>query len=82
MKEEYISMNAYMKKYGLGYKTVKNMIENKELEAIKTEGGQYKIKISNDMVSKSVFEEEHKKRIEAETTIGILQKILLERSEK
>ena len=82
MKEEYISMNAYMKKYGLGYKTVKNMIENKELEAIKTEGGQYKIKISNDMVSKSDFEEEHKKRIEAETTIGILQKILLERSEK
>ena len=82
MQEKYISMNAYMKKYGLGYKTVKNMIENKELEAKKTEGGQYKIKISNDMVSKSVFEEEHKKRIEAETTIGILQKILLERSEK
>ena len=82
MQEKYISMNAYMKKYGLGYKTVKNMIENKELEAIKTEGGQYKIKISNDMVSKSVFVEEHKKRIEAETTIGILQKILLERSEK
>ena len=44
-----------------------------------TEGGYYKIATDSDSVPKEQFEKEKKKRIEAETTIQLLQKILIER---
>ena len=47
-----------------------------------TEGGHYKIATDSDAVPKELFEEEKKKRIEAETTIQLLQNILLERKWK
>lgn len=80
--EEWISLQEFMRRKKIGKEVAFQLLASGKYEYEKTEGGHYKIKISNDMVSKSVFEEEHKKRIEAETTIGILQKILLERSEK
>ena len=44
-----------------------------------TEGGYYKIATDSDSIPKELFEEEKKKRIEAETTLQLLQKILIER---
>lgn len=44
-----------------------------------TQGGYYKIATDSDSVPIELFEEEKKKRIEAETTLQLLQKILLER---
>lgn len=34
--EEWISLNEYMKRYKIGYATVKQMIYDKEIEAIQT----------------------------------------------
>lgn len=78
MQDEYISLNEFMKRYKIGYNNVLQMINNKEIEAHKTVGGQYKIRITKDSVSREVYEEEHKRRIEAETTIDLLKKILIE----
>ena len=77
--DEWISLNEYMRRYKVGYTVVKNMIVNKELEARETPGGQYKIHIGGDTVSKELYEEEHNKRIEAETKLKLLKNVLLER---
>ena len=76
--EEWISLRQYMKRYKLGYEVVLQMINNGELEYRKTPGGQYKIKVGGNTVSKELYEEERKKRIEAETTLN-LTKMLVER---
>ena len=55
------------------------MINNGELEYRKTPGGQYKIKVGGNTVSKELYEEERKKRIEAETTLNLITKMLVER---
>lgn len=75
--EKWISLNQYMKKFNIGHDATLNLIANKEIEARKTAGGQYRIKIGGDTVSKELFEEERKKRIEAETTIKLLKNILI-----
>ena len=45
MPEEYISLNEYMKRHHLGYEVALQMIHNGDIEALKTEGGRYKIKV-------------------------------------
>lgn len=55
------------------------MINNGEVEYRKTPGGQYKIKVGGNTVSKELYEEERKKRIEAETTLNLITKMLVER---
>lgn len=74
--EEWISLNAYMKKFQVGYREVKRMIKNHEVEYRQTEGGHYKIKIGGDTVSRELYEVEKAKRIEAETKLNLLRKIL------
>ncbi len=78
--EEWISLNEFMRRYKVGYDVALQMIHNGEVECKKTTGGRYKIKVGGDTVSRQLYEEEHRKRIEAETTLNLLQKILVERS--
>lgn len=77
MGEEWISMAEYRKRYGLGYETVKNMIYKKEIEARETKGGQYRIRVSKDNVSREIYEAEKERRIEAETKLGMLKDLIL-----
>lgn len=79
--DEWISLNEYMRRYKVGHTVIKKMIADKELETRKTPGGQYKIHVGGNTVSKELYEEEHKKRIEAETTLNLITKMLVERSE-
>lgn len=75
-KEEWISMAAYMKRFHIGYAELKRMIYNKEVESRKTEGGQYRIKVGGNNVSIEMYEKEKEKRIQAETTLQLVRKIL------
>ena len=79
MLEEWISLNEYMKRYKVGYEVALQMIHNKEVECQKKPGGRYKIKIGGDKVSKELYETERERRIKAETTLSLLQSILIER---
>lgn len=76
MEEQWISLNQFEKRYNLGHNTVLQMIENNEVEYIRT-GTRYKIKVGNkNTVPREVFEEEKAKRIKAETTLDLLKKVL------
>ena len=77
--EEWISQRQYMKRLKVGHEVVLKMINNGEVEYRKTPGGQYKIKVGGNTVSKELYEEERKKRIEAETTLNLITKMLVER---
>ena len=76
MQEEYITVNSYMKRFKLGYATVMNMIQTNQVEYVKTSNDKYRIKIGGDTVSRVLYEEEHKKRIEAENTLKNIMAIL------
>jgi hypothetical protein len=75
MPEEWISQNEYMRRYGLGFATVKELVDTKQVESIHV-GSHIRIKVGGNTVSKEIYEEEKKKRIEAETIILTLKKIL------
>lgn len=75
--EEWISLQEFMKRRKIGNKVALQMIHNKEVECQMTPGGRYKIKVGGDTVSKEMYELEKEKRIKAETTIQLLQNILL-----
>ena len=79
MPEEWISLNEFMKRCHIGYEVALQMIENKEVGCRKTDGGRYKIKVGGDTVSRSLYETEKEKRIEAETKLALLKNILVER---
>lgn len=79
MPEEWISLNEYMRRNKIGYEVALQMISNREVQCQKTKGGRYKIKVGGDTVSKEMYEQEKEKRIRAETTLKLLQNILLER---
>ena len=75
----YVSAEEYSRQSGIGVEEVKRLCRTNQLKHYMTQGGYYKIAVDDDSVSIEQFEEEHRKRIEAETTIAMLQKILLER---
>lgn len=80
VNHKWLSANEYAKQTGLGVEKVKQFIRAGKIEGEKTEDGYWKVKVYNDdAVSRKVFDEEHNRRIEAETTIKLLQNILLER---
>ena len=76
MGEEWISLTEYMKRYHIGFKEVKRMIDNNEIEYRQTDGGHYKIKINGNMVSKEIYEKEKERRIQAETTLELVKNLL------
>lgn len=74
--EEWISLNEFMKQRKIGYNVALQMINNKEVESIKTPGGHYKIKVGGDMVSKELYNKILERAIQAETKLDLLKKIL------
>lgn len=81
MAEEYLSLNQFEKRYKLGHEAVLKMIENGEVDYIKT-GTRYRIKVGDsNTVSRELYENEKAKRIKAETTLDLLKKVLM-REEK
>ena len=75
---KYVSAEEYSRQSGIGVEEVKRLCRTNQLKHFMTEGGYYKIATDSDSVPIELFEEEKKKRIEAETTLQLLQKILLE----
>jgi len=76
---KYVSAEEYSRQSGIGVEEVKRLCKNNQLKHFMTEGGYYKIATDDDSVPIEQFEVEKKKRIEAETIIELLQKILLEK---
>lgn len=76
---KYVSAEEYSRQSGIGVEEIKRLCRTNQLKHFRTEGGYYKIATDSDSIPKELFEEEKKKRIEAETTLQLLQKILLER---
>lgn len=76
---KYVSAEEYSRQSGIGVEEVKRLCKTNQLKHFMTEGGYYKIATDNDSIPKEQFEEEQRRRIEAETTLQLLQKILLER---
>ena len=75
--EEWISLTEYMKRFHLGYKEVKKMIDNNEFEYKQSEGGRFRIKVGGNTVSRELYESEKEKRIQAETKLELLKKVLI-----
>ena len=67
--EEWISQREYCKRFKVNPDTVKKMIHEGKLEAIKTQGGQYKIRLHGDVVPRDVYEKEKELRIKAEAKL-------------
>ncbi len=78
MEEEWISLNEFMRRKKIGYEVAQQMIEDHEVEFKKTAGGRYKIKVGGNSVSRELYEQEKEKRIQAETKLSLLKKILVE----
>lgn len=79
VNHKWLSATEYAKQTGLGVEKVKQFIRDKKIEGEQTEDGYWKVKVyNNECVSKEVFEEEHQKRVEAETTLKNIQNILKE----
>lgn len=75
--EEYLSLNKFEKRYKIGHEAVLKMIENNEVDYIKT-GTRYKIRVGNsNTVSRELYENEKNKRIKLETTLDLLKKVLM-----
>lgn len=73
--EEWISLNEYMRRNKMGYNVVLQMIYNKEIEARKTPGGRYKIKVGGQTVSNEMYEKVVRENSELKTLIRTLQGI-------
>lgn len=74
---KYVSAEEYSRQSGIGVEEVKRLCRTNQLKHFMTEKGYYKIAVDDDSVSKEIFEEEHKKRIEAETKLDLMKKILV-----
>ena len=75
--EEWISQQQYMDRYKIGHKVMKQMIYNKQVEYMKTPGGQFKIKVGGDSVSRQLYEETLKRAVKAETKLENIQALLV-----
>lgn len=76
---KFVSAEEYSRQSGIGVEEVKRLCRTNQLKHFMTEGGYYKIATDDNSVPIEQFNEEKRKRIEAETTLNLLQKILLER---
>lgn len=76
---KYVSAEEYSRRSGIGVEEVKRLCRTNQLKHFMTEGGYYKIAVDDDSVPKETYEEEKQRRIEAENTIELFRKILIER---
>ncbi len=73
---QYVSAEQYSKQSGIGVEEVKRLCRTNQLKHFMTEGGYYKIAVNDDSVPIEQFEEEKRKRIQAETKLELLKNIL------
>lgn len=77
VNHKWISAKAYAEQTGISPEKAVQMIKNGVLEGTQTDKGYWKIKVyKDDAVPKKVFDEEHNKRIEAETMLIMMKKML------
>lgn len=74
---KYVSAEEYSRQSGIGAEEVKRLCRTNQLKHFMTEGGYYKIAVDDNSVPIEKFEEEKQKRIEAETKLSLLTKILI-----
>lgn len=74
---KYVSAEEYSRQSGIGVEEVKRLCRTNQLKHFMTEGGYYKIAVDDDSVPIEKYQEEKKKRIEAETKLELLKKILV-----
>ena len=74
---KYISAEAYSRQSGIGVEEVKRLCRTNQLKHFMTEGGYYKIAEDDDSVPIEKYQEEKRRRIEAETKLEMLKKILV-----
>lgn len=71
---ELLTRNQYMKKYNIGYDKMQKMIANKEVDYLPTAD---RIRVDENVVNIDVYNAEVQRRIEAETQLENIRKILL-----
>ena len=76
---KYVSAEEYSRQSGIGVEEVKRLCRTNQLKHFMTEGGYYKIAVDDDSIPRPVYEEEQRKRIEAEAKLQLLKNILVER---
>lgn len=74
---KFVSAEEYSRQSGIGVEEVKRLCKTNQLKHFMTEGGYYKIAVDDDSVPIEKYQEEKKKRIEAETKLEMLKKILV-----
>ena len=69
--EEWISLNEFCRRHNKKHDTVKKMIRDGLLIAMRTDGGHFKIKVgaSEDTVPRALYEKEKELRIKAEVKL-------------
>lgn len=70
---ELLTRNQFMKRYNVGYDKLQKMIANKEVEYLPTAD---RIRINENVVSVDIYNEEVKRRIEAESQLENIRKIV------
>lgn len=70
---ELITKNQFMKRYNIGYDKLQKMIANKEVEYLPTAD---RIRVNENVVSVDIYNEEVKRRIEAESQLENIRKIV------
>ncbi|MBQ9314918.1 MAG: hypothetical protein IJ220_08050 [Clostridia bacterium] len=76
--EEWVSLQEFMRRKKVGKEVAFQLLATGKYEYEKTEGGHYKIKLGGDTISKEAYEKEKERRIQAETKLEMLKKILNE----
>ena len=76
---KYVSAEEYSRQSGIGVEEVKRLCRTNQLKHFMTEGGYYKIAVDDDSIPRTMYEEEQRKRIEAEAKLKLLKNILVER---
>lgn len=74
--EEWISLNAFMEKFHIGYPVALQMLHDGKFEYKVTDGGRYKIRVGGDTVPRAMYEEAVERAIKAETKLESMQAIL------
>ncbi len=78
MQEEYISLNEYSKRYKMSHTQVKKLISEGKVDYFLTQGGYYKIKITDkNLVSREEYNRMLERAIRAETKLANIEKILI-----
>lgn len=70
---ELLTRNQFMKRYNVGYDKLQKMIANKEVEYLPTAD---RIRINENVVSVDMYNKEVKRRIEAESQLENIRKIV------